>query len=206
MVKVIFILGKIFSHFSFVIKILNRFWRIFYSGYCGAKFRKFDSSSRIEPYMSALIGAKFMSIGKNTYIGGNAELTAWLLPKDGFNNPEIKIGDGCILQRDLHISAVNSIIIGNFVNAGRRLTLTDNSHGRMTLEDRKKIQKERPMISKGPIVIGDRVWIGQNVCILPGVTIGEGAVIAAGAVVTKDVPPYCIAGGSPAKIIKSLIS
>jgi len=53
----------------------------------------------------------------------------------------------------------------------------------------------------GPISIGDRAWIGPNVTILHGVTIGEGAIIAAGAVVTRNIPPYTLAGGIPAKKI-----
>lgn len=53
-----------------------------------------------------------------------------------------------------------------------------------------------------PVVIGNDVWIGANVCILPGVNIGDGAIIAAGAVVVKDVEPYSIVGGVPAKLIK----
>lgn len=53
------------------------------------------------------------------------------------------------------------------------------------------------------VTICDDVWIGVNVVILPGVTIGEGCVIGAGAVVTKDVPPYSVVGGVPAKVIKS---
>lgn len=56
--------------------------------------------------------------------------------------------------------------------------------------------------SKGDIIVDDDVWIGQNAIILSGVHIGQGSVIAAGAVVTKDVPPYAIVGGVPAKIIK----
>jgi acetyltransferase-like isoleucine patch superfamily enzyme len=56
--------------------------------------------------------------------------------------------------------------------------------------------------SKGDIIIKNDVWIGVNSTILDGITIGNGAVIAAGAVVTKDVPPYAIVGGNPAKIIK----
>lgn len=56
--------------------------------------------------------------------------------------------------------------------------------------------------SKGDIVIGDDVWIGLDAKIMSGVTIGQGAIIAAGAVVTREVPPYAIVGGIPAKVIK----
>ncbi len=60
--------------------------------------------------------------------------------------------------------------------------------------------------SKGDIVIGDDVWIGVNVTILSGVKIGQGAIIAAGSVVTKDVEPYSIYGGVPARLIKKRFS
>ncbi|WP_438530288.1 CatB-related O-acetyltransferase [Cetobacterium sp.] len=56
--------------------------------------------------------------------------------------------------------------------------------------------------TKGPIVIKDDVWIGTDTLILSGVIIGQGAIIAAGSVVVKDVPPYAIIGGNPAKVIK----
>lgn len=60
--------------------------------------------------------------------------------------------------------------------------------------------------SKGSIIIKDDVWIGANSIILSGVCIGQGAVVAAGSVVTKNVPPYAIVGGNPAKVIKSRFS
>lgn len=56
--------------------------------------------------------------------------------------------------------------------------------------------------SKGSIVVGNDVWFGQRSMILSGIEIGQGAVIAAGSVVTKDVPPYAIVGGNPAKVLK----
>ena len=67
-----------------------------------------------------------------------------------------------------------------------------------------------PMMEQGstepaPVVIGDDVWIGRRAIIMPGVRIGNGCVIGAGAVVTKDVPPYCVVGGVPAKIIKKRV-
>jgi len=62
----------------------------------------------------------------------------------------------------------------------------------------------RPHIPYGDIVLEDNVWIGANSTVLGDVTIGKNSVVAAGAVVTKDVPPNCIVGGVPAKIIKKL--
>ena len=59
-----------------------------------------------------------------------------------------------------------------------------------------------PLRDNKPVIIGNDVWIGANVVILPGVTIGDGAVLAAGAVITKDVAPYAIVGGIPARVIK----
>jgi acetyltransferase-like isoleucine patch superfamily enzyme len=65
--------------------------------------------------------------------------------------------------------------------------------------------KNWDVVPMSPVIIGDKVWIGFNVIILKGVHIGEGAVIAAGSVVTKDVPPYCVVAGNPARVVKELI-
>jgi acetyltransferase-like isoleucine patch superfamily enzyme len=54
------------------------------------------------------------------------------------------------------------------------------------------------------VKICDRVWIGFGVTILKGIIVGEGAILAAGTVVTRDVPPYCIVGGNPARVIREL--
>lgn len=62
---------------------------------------------------------------------------------------------------------------------------------------------EQDMISRSKITIGNDVWIGMNVVILPSVSVvGDGAVIGAGSIVTKDIPPYAVVAGNPAKIIK----
>lgn len=66
----------------------------------------------------------------------------------------------------------------------------------------KVLGKDAEAYSKGDIVVDDDVWIGENAMILSGVHIGQGAIIAAGAVVSKDVPPYTIVGGIPAKVLK----
>lgn len=56
--------------------------------------------------------------------------------------------------------------------------------------------------TKGPIIVEDEVWIGNNVIVMSGIKIGKGAIVAAGSVVTKDIPPFAIVGGNPAKFIK----
>lgn len=63
-------------------------------------------------------------------------------------------------------------------------------------------EENKPTGYDSDVIIEKDVWIGANVTILAGVTIGRGATIAAGAVVNRNVPPYCIAGGVPAKVIK----
>lgn len=66
----------------------------------------------------------------------------------------------------------------------------------------KVLEQDGEAISKGDIVLKDDVWIGINSIILSGVTINQGAIVAANSVVTKDIPPYAIVGGNPAKLIK----
>lgn len=63
-------------------------------------------------------------------------------------------------------------------------------------------EEEKPKGLDKDVIVESNVWIGMNVTLLSGVTIGRGSTIAAGAVVTKDIPPYCVAGGVPAKFIK----
>jgi acetyltransferase-like isoleucine patch superfamily enzyme len=73
-------------------------------------------------------------------------------------------------------------------------------HTRYTVPDRGNLNHDA--VSRGPIHIGHDVWIGLNAIILPGLSIGSGAIIGAGAVVTKDIPPYAIAAGNPARVVR----
>lgn len=89
--------------------------------------------------------------------------------------------------------------IGRYVMMGTDVTIITRNHR----FDRTDI----PMMEQGfeeerPVYIGNDVWIGDRALILPGVHIGDGSIIAAGAVVTKDVPPYSIAAGVPARKIR----
>lgn len=100
------------------------------------------------------------------------------------------------------------LIVGNFCSIGDEVSFIlglDHELKRIsTYPFRVKIFGDDYIeaISKGDIVIKDDVWIGHNATILSGVTIGQGAVIAAGAVVSTDIPPYAIAAGVPARVVK----
>ena len=103
--------------------------------------------------------------------------------------------------------ADTKLIIGNYCSiAGGTTFLLGGEHNLDTISTYpfkvRLFGEEREAGSKGDIVVKDDVWIGQNVIICSGVTIGQGAVIAAGAVVAKDVEPYAIVDGNPAKFIK----
>jgi acetyltransferase-like isoleucine patch superfamily enzyme len=151
-----------------------------------------------------LIGAQYISLGNNCSIGRRAVLTAWDSYKTDKYSPEIQIGDNVNIGDDCHISAVDKIQIGNNVLTGKKILITDNSHGRFIKEWLDMDPEERPVVSKGPVIIEDNVWIGDKASILPGVRIGKGSIIAANAVVIKNVPPYSLVGGNPAKVIKTL--
>lgn len=149
-------------------------------------------------------GEKYISIGKGTVVWPGAILTAWDAYGEQTFTPEISIGEDCNINEFCHITACQKIEIGDNVLTGRYVYISDNSHGAFEKKMLSCNPLKRPLVSKGPVVIGNNVWIGERVCILAGVKIGEGAVIAANAVVTHDVPPYAMVAGIPAKVIKSL--
>jgi len=83
-----------------------------------------------------------------------------------------------------------------------KVFISDHSHGDTSEKCMKIPPLERPIISKGPIIINDNVWIGEGVSILANVTIGESAIIGTNSVVTKDVPSFTVVVGVPARILR----
>ena len=111
----------------------------------------------------------------------------------------IRLGDGVTIGNGCFLAGGGGIDIGHhaMIGAGSKIASTEHRHDDL----------DRPMAEQGlrmaPVVIGEDVWLGFNVVVLSGVTIGQGSIIAAGAVVTKDIPAWSVAGGVPAKVLKS---
>lgn len=168
-------------------------------------FKSFGKGSEIKPSFLLLIGPQYISIGKNCYIGSRVQLTAWDSSYIGGNyKPEIILGDNVSIGDESQVTAINRIIIGNGVLTGKKVLISDNSHGDITREQMDIIPLNRQMVSKGIVIIGDNVWIGEKATILANVKIGKGSIVAANSVVTKDVPSYTVVAGCPAKIVKYL--
>lgn len=116
------------------------------------------------------------------------------------NNPGmVSVGDNCYIGTGSQFYPWKApITIGHNVMIAAGVRMITRKHGFADLD--------HPMAKQGytnaPIVIEDDVWIGFQAVILPGVTIGRGSIVGAGAVVTKDVGPYSIVGGVPARLIR----
>ncbi len=132
------------------------------------------------------------SIGSNVYIGKNALIGI-------SRGATFMIGDGAWINENLEISCNNSIEIGRNVVISRRVFIGDTIH---PYEDINKPISVESLSEGGYVKIDDECWIGTGACILRNVTIGKHSVIGANAVVTRDVPPYSVAVGIPAKVIK----
>lgn len=100
----------------------------------------------------------------------------------------------------LHNTIIGPVSIGDHVNLAQGITVTALNHN---FQKRDQLISQQGICTK-KVTIENDVWIGANAVILPGVTIGTHSVVAAGAIVTKDVPPYSLVGGVPAKILKQL--
>lgn len=111
-----------------------------------------------------------------------------------FFGKKITVGDWSVINSEAVIDGRGGCTIGSNVSVSRRVTILTMGHD---YNDKDFILKD------GPVRVEDDVWIGYGALILPGVTIGKGAVIGAGSVVAKDVQPYTVVAGNPAKPLKN---
>ncbi len=175
-----------------------------------------------ECYQNAIIGDMFEGIGPirnesgdktRINIGHHTRINGEIICK---KNGKIDIGNYSILQWKASIGCLERVKIGHFVSIAMNCVIMDNSNHN---PDPINMVRHRVRVAPGgigypdngngwelsesaPIVIEDVAWIGANSVILRGVTIGEGATVARNSIVTKDVPPYTIVAGIPARVVK----
>lgn len=139
-----------------------------------------------------------MSIGSHVFVRSGAWFN--IASDVTGERPKIMIGDGCQFNRGVSISASNLVIIERLAGVGHNSYISDAEHEYRNVGV--------PFLFQGitggkPTIIGEGAWIGAN-CVISGggIRIGKGTVIGANSVVTKDIPDYCVAVGSPARVIR----
>ncbi len=149
-------------------------------------------------------GEKHIHIGENTLISERCVIESWSRWGDQTFDPEIITGNNCKIGEYRHISACSKIVLGDGLLTGRFVLITDNSHGGLDEATSGIRPIERPLTTKGDIIIGQNVWIGDKDTICSGVTIGDNVIIAANSVVVDNLPSNCMVAGMPAIIKKKL--
>lgn len=156
-------------------------------------------------YGSRLRGTKSIKVRAGAYINRNAWIDAIYSFGGQDFNPLIDIGRNFCAADGLHISAINSISIGDDCLFGSGVYISDHNHGSYKADMQSDVNEapiKRRLTSFGKVDIGSKVWLGDNVIVVGSVSIGSGSVIGANSVITKDVPPNVMVAGSPYRILK----
>lgn len=162
----------------------------------------FFSNTRLVRIPVDVRNRRFISLGNGFTSGFGCRLEAY--PQSERKDKILVVGRNVEINDYVHIASGELVTIGDNVLIASKVFITDISHGNYqgnSCDNPFSIPKQRALNTR-PVVIKDNVWIGESVCVLPGVTIGEGCVIGSLSVVTKSIPPYSIAVGIPAKVIK----
>lgn len=143
---------------------------------------------------------KNIDLGENLTTGVGCRLEAYPVE----NKVVLKFGKNVQINDYVHVSAMKNITIGNNVLMASKIFISDLNHGSYSGEEHDSPDtppNERKLYAK-PVIIEDNVWLGEFVSVLSGVTIGKGTIVGANSVVSKSLPPYVIAVGTPAKPVK----
>ncbi len=139
---------------------------------------------------------KYKKIGKGVYIAENSIIKAI----------NLVIGDYTTINGPITIKGNNKVIIGKYCALGSNIKIISENHNvnfaNIQIRLQKLLLNKAFFTDKSPVIIGNNVWIGDDVIILTGAKIGNGAVIGAGSIVTKPIPPFSVAVGVPARVIK----
>jgi acetyltransferase-like isoleucine patch superfamily enzyme len=135
-----------------------------------------------------------LEVGANTLF----EPDVWITVAD---EARVRIGEGTLLNIAVMVAAVQLVEIGSHCMLANGCFVTDANH---RFDDPGTPITWQGFDSKGPTRIGDNVWLGAHAVVTSGVTIGERCVIGANSVVTQDIPPFSIAAGVPAKVLRAV--
>jgi acetyltransferase-like isoleucine patch superfamily enzyme len=135
-----------------------------------------------------------LEIGPNTLLEPNVWLT-------GPGSARIRIGSGTFLNIAVMVASLELVEIGDHCMFANGCFVTDSGH---RFDDPVVPVPWQGFTTKGPTRIGDNVWCGANVVVTSGVTIGQRCVIGANSVVTADIPPFTVAAGAPARVLREI--
>jgi acetyltransferase-like isoleucine patch superfamily enzyme len=170
---------------------MNRTHRSHGSGsFAPEQFRALGEDCVFEPGV-LVFHPENISLGRNVYVGHYAILK-------GYYRNELRIGDQTWIGQQCFLHAGGGLTLGARVGVGPGVRIITSAH--------QEAGRDLPVLFSpvdfAPVVIEDDADLGVGSVILPGVTVGKGAVIGAGAVVTADVPPYAVAAGVPARVLR----
>ena len=141
-----------------------------------------------------------IKLGNQVTIGQDARISCYRSYYEGQKlYPKLIVGNQVTLGNRCSILCADTITIEDRVLIASDVVITSEDHG-IEVETNKTYGSQK--LSHEPVTIEEETWIGEKVIILKGVTIGKRSIIGAGSVVTKSIPPYCIAVGNPARVIK----
>ncbi|HUY43019.1 MAG TPA: acyltransferase [Acidimicrobiales bacterium] len=166
------------------------------------EFFHFGQGAALLAPQGVIYNERYLSIGEGTLIGPNVCLSAGIAPEqEMLHAPVISIGKRCVIGRGSHLVGHWSIELGDEIQTGPYVYVTDQNH---SYED-----PESPIGWQTPkesaVKIGSGSWLGAHVVILPGTELGRNTVVAAGAVVRGHFPDQVVLGGVPARVLRHYV-
>ncbi len=166
------------------------------------RFGAFGPGSCLVYPQGTIFNEDHIHIGRDTIIGPYASISAGMAEGQTLlSDPVVRIGDRCLIGRGSHIVGHWNIDIGDDIQTGPYVYITDQNHSYVDPEE--PIGRQVPV--EAAVRIGSGSWLGANVVVLPGASIGEHVVVAAGAVVRGEIPDRCVVAGIPARIVRRFV-
>jgi serine acetyltransferase len=166
------------------------------------KFGEFGKGSLLGFPPGVIYNERYIRIGQQTMVGPFVSLTAGMAPgQEMVSDPVVRIGDRCVIGRGSYIIGHLSIEIGDEVQTGPNVYITDQNH---VYED-PDVPIGRQWPAERAVTVGTGSWLGAGVVVLPGAQIGRHVVVGAGSVVSGELPDWCVAVGVPARVVKRYV-